>query len=89
MAGTEKVKKAVALSYQDKQDNAPRVVAAGKGETAEKILAIAREHGVPVREEEALAEALSLLGLGEEIPETLYRAVAEILAAVIRIDREK
>jgi flagellar biosynthesis protein len=62
----------------------PRLVAKGRGETGEAILALAREHGVPIEENAALAEALSQVDLGEDIPEALYRAVAEVLIFILR-----
>jgi flagellar biosynthesis protein len=77
-------KRAAALRYEGK--GAPKVVAAGRGLIAEKILAAAREAGVPVREDAALAEALSGLELGREVPEELWVAVAEALAWAYRLD---
>ena len=77
--------KATALSYE-RGALAPRVVAAGTGLIAEQIIAAAREAGVPIREDPALADALALLELGEEIPESLYVAVAETLAWAYRLD---
>ena len=62
----------------------PRVVAKGRGATGEAILALAREHGVPIEENAALAEALAQVELGEDIPEALYRAVAEVLIFILR-----
>ncbi len=75
-------KVAVALEYDFK--GAPRVTAKGKGEVAANILALAREHGVTVEENPVLAEALSQVELDAEIPEALYRAVAEVLTFVLR-----
>jgi flagellar biosynthesis protein len=75
---------ATALKY-DRVDNAPTVVAVGKGELAEKILAAAREAGVPVREDRLLAEALAVLDVGTQIPPELYRAVAEALVWAYRL----
>jgi flagellar biosynthesis protein len=59
---------------------APEVVAAGRGHVADAILARAREAGVPVHEDPELADALSRLALGQEVPEELWAAVAEVLA---------
>jgi flagellar biosynthesis protein len=73
---------AVALEYDFK--GAPRVTAKGRGEVAANILAVAREHGVTVEENPVLAEALSQVDLDAEIPEALYRAVAEVLTFVLR-----
>lgn len=82
----EKVKKAAALSYAPGKDRAPRVVASGKGVIAEKIIEKAREARIPVYEDEHLAEALSDIRLGSEIPYELYDVVAEILAFIGRLD---
>jgi len=76
-------RKAVALHYSGKR--APRITASGAGTVAERILEIAREHDVPVHEDPLLTEALSQIPLGEEIPENLYVAVAEVLAFVYRL----
>jgi len=70
--------KAVALKYDGK--NAPKVTATGEGSLAEEIIRIAREAGVPLYENPELVGVLSQLDLGEEIPETLYRVIAEIIA---------
>lgn len=69
---------AVALQYDGNE--APRVTASGKGEIAEKILALAEEHGIPLREDPDLVTLLAQLDLGTEIPPNLYVAVAEVLA---------
>lgn len=78
-------RQAAALQYRS-GDRAPQVVATGQGYVAEQIIAAAREAGVPVREDPALAKALAALDLGAEVPETLYRAVAETLAWAYRLD---
>lgn len=70
--------KAIALQYDG--ENAPIVTASGEGDIAEEIIRIAKEHGVPLREDMMLAALLSELELGEEIPPLLYRVVAEIIA---------
>lgn len=69
---------AVALRYEGR--GAPRVTAKGKGHTAERILELAREHDIPLREDPVLVELLAKVGLGDEIPPALYRAVAEVIA---------
>lgn len=76
------IRKAIALQYQ--APSAPKVVATGKGEVAEAIIAKARESGVAVEENPALADALSTLKLDETIPVDLYKAVAAVVAAVLR-----
>jgi flagellar biosynthetic protein FlhB len=77
---------AVALKYQADGMSAPTVVAKGKRLLAERIKQIAREHGVPIYENKPLARSLyDLVEVGSEIPEHLYRAVAEILSYVYRL----
>lgn len=73
---------AVALQYTP--PGAPRVTAQGRGKIAEAILAAAKEHDIPIEENPALAEALAQVELDSEIPEQLYRAVAEVLGYVLR-----
>ena len=75
---------AVALHYEKSVVPVPRVVARGRGDIGEAIVALAREHGVPIEQNAALAEALSQVELGEDIPEALYRAVAEVLIFILR-----
>jgi flagellar biosynthesis protein len=78
-------RRATALSYEHGA-LAPKVTATGSGLVAERIIAVAREAGVPVRSDPALAEALAALDLGADIPEALWRAVAEALAWAYRLD---
>ncbi len=85
---TEKKKTAVALRYMP-GDEAPEVVATGKGILAERILEKAKEADVPVYEDEKLAGTLSKLDIGDMIPPELYGVVAEILVFVDRMDRIK
>jgi flagellar biosynthesis protein len=80
-------RRAVALSYQE-GEHAPRVTATGSGLVAERILAAAREAGVPVREDPALARALAALELGAEVPQALWAVVAETLAWAYRLDAQ-
>lgn len=79
---------AVALRYQSNSDAAPRVTAKGQGEIAEKILALAREHHIPVVENADLLMVLSKVELMDEIPEALYGVVAEILAYVYSLNEQ-
>ena len=81
----KKRQKAVALHYAE-LDSAPRVVAAGAGEIAKRILELAAEHGVPVQKNDSLVDILAKLNVGYEIPPETYRAVAEILAFLYRTD---
>jgi flagellar biosynthesis protein len=75
-------KVAVALKYD--APSAPRVVAVGRGEVAQRIIEAAERHGVPLTDNPALAEALSRIPIDQEIPESLYRAVAEVLTFILR-----
>lgn len=79
-----KMKKVVALRYDTAKDAAPRVIAKGMGELAERIIALAREHNIPIREDADLVEILSRLNLNAQIPPETYLLVAEILAFVYR-----
>lgn len=69
---------AVALLYDG--ENTPRITAKGEGKLAERIFLLAREHGVPLQNDPQLAAILSQVPLGDDIPEALYRAVAEVIA---------
>lgn len=72
------LKQAVALFYDG--ENTPTITAKGEGQTAEDIIAIARESGITLCENKPLLELLMGLELGEEIPENLYIAIAQIIA---------
>ncbi len=78
-------KTAAALRYDPENDSAPEVVAVGKGKTAEKILELGREYGIPVYDDPVLAAALSQVNPGEEIPPELYTLVAQVLAYIYRV----
>ena len=82
----ERRRKVTALRYEG--EGAPKVIASGQGHVAEKILASAQAAGVPVREDPQLAEALSALALGQEVPEDLWLAVAEVLAWAYGLERK-
>lgn len=77
--------RATALQYDQQQGGAPRVVASGQRKVAEKILAEARKHNIPIHEDAALTTALARVNLGAEIPEELYLVVAEVLAYIYRV----
>ena len=81
-------RKAVALRYDATRDAAPTVVATGSGALAERILEIARQHKIHVHSDPDLIALLAKLDPGAHIPETLYRAVAEVLALVYRLNRD-
>ena len=81
--------KAVAVSYDQQSGGAPRVAAKGAGHLADRIIALAREHGIEVYEDADLVEVLAKLDIDREIPESLYRAVAEVLAFVYRLNLKR
>ena len=83
-----KPKQAIALEYDPLQD-APKVVASGRGLLAERILEKAKEANVPIHKDTKLANTLSRLEIGEMIPPKLYEVVAEILVFVDAMDKIK
>ena len=84
-----KSSKAVALSYDNQKDRAPRVVAKGKGHLADKIIDVAREQDIPLYKDKNLVQVLEAVELETEIPPELYRAVAEVLAFIYRLNNLK
>lgn len=82
-------KEAVAITYNPDFNDAPKIVAKGKGKIAENILARAEEFNVPVQEDASLVELLGQLDINQSIPEELYQAVAEVFAFIYKIDKEK
>lgn len=83
-----KIKQAIALEYNPEEE-APKVIATGKGALAERILEKAKEANVPVHEDAKLADTLSRLEIGDMIPPELYEVVAEILVFVDAMDKIK
>ena len=83
----DKTPKAVALRYDKDKDHAPKVIAKGRGEIAEKILEIAKAHNLPLYEDKNLVQILEALELETEIPPELYRAVAEVLSFIYRLNK--
>ena len=84
----EKEKTAVAVAYNP-GEVAPKILAVGKGEVAERIIETAKENDVPFYQDNKLAETLSRLQIGDTIPPELYEVVAEILVFVDDMDRMK
>ncbi len=75
------IKQAIALHYDETKTNpVPQVTATGQNDIAEQIISLAREHNIPIHEDADLAVLLAQLELYEDIPESLYQAVAEVLA---------
>lgn len=87
-----RIDKAVALLYDKEKADAPQVIASGKGIIAQKIIETAKEAGVHIQADPDLAEILSKVPLGEEIPPELYQTIAEVLSFVYQMNdkfREK
>jgi flagellar biosynthesis protein len=78
-------RRASALHYQPGAVS-PQITASGSGLVADRIIEAARQAGVPVRHDPALAEALAALDLGGNVPEALWKAVAEVLAWAYKLD---
>ena len=78
------IKKAVALSFDG--NSAPTVTATGKDLVAEEIIALAKEAGVYIHQDENLSAFLQLLALGDEVPKELYTLIAELIAFVYMLD---
>lgn len=85
----DKIKKAVALGYNREKDSAPKVLASGKGEIASKIIKLANEYEIPIKEDADLVELLSKVDIHQEIPQNLYKAVAEIFTFLYKITNKK
>lgn len=83
-----KIKQAIALEY-DPAEDAPKVIASGKGILAERIIEKAKESDVPIHRDDKLADTLSKLDIGDAIPPELYEVVAEILVFVDAMDKLK
>lgn len=84
-ADNDERRRAVALRYEEGKDIAPHVVAKGEGHLADRIIELAREYGVHVRQDRHLVAILAKLDLDTAIPPDLYRAVAAILVFVYRL----
>ena len=84
-----KIKKAAALSYNEATDNAPKIVAKGKGDIADNIIKIAQNNKIPIKKDEDLIELLSQIEINKEIPTNLYKAVAEIFSFIYDISNKE
>lgn len=80
--------KAAALRYDKEKENAPRVVAKGEGEAAKNIIKIAELHNLPIQKDEDLVELLSKVELDKEVPEAMYKAVAEVFSFVYKMTKK-
>ncbi len=79
---------AVSLQYKREGDRAPIVTAKGQGWVAEKIIAMAEEQNIPIKKDKDLMALLEKIDVGQEIPEALYKIVAELLAWVYHLNKE-
>ncbi|NPA40502.1 MAG: hypothetical protein GXO57_08695 [Thermodesulfobacteria bacterium] len=84
----EKEKLAVALNYEPGEDEAPKVIAKGRGKLAELILEIAKNHGIPIKKDSKLVQELYKLELEKPIPPELYTAVAAVLAWAFDLNKK-
>ena len=80
-------RKAVALRYEAERDLAPKVIAKGRGHVAEHILETAQKNSVPVYQDKTLVNMLMALEIDREIPPELYKAIAEVMAYVYKMDK--
>ena len=89
MNNKKEMKKAVALKYEAQDMKAPKVVAKGSGSTAEKIIEIAKKHGIHIHNDPELANLLYRLDLLTEIPPHLYTVVAEVFVFLYKLNKSK
>ena len=83
------MKKAVALRYDTTKENAKKVVGKGQGKIAERIIKIAEENELPIKKDEDLVELLTKIDVDKEIPNNLYKAVAEVFSFIYNITNKK
>ena len=81
--------KAVALRYDKEKENAPRVVAKGEGHTAKNIIKIAELNNLPIKKDADLVELLSNIEIDKEVPDALYKAVAEVFSFIYKVTKKK
>lgn len=84
----DKKRKAVALEYDTSKYQAPKIVAKGINQLAERIIQVAKDHNVPIYEDANLVEVLTKLELNTYIPPDLYQAVAEILIFIYKLNQK-
>ena len=79
-------KYAVSLEYDAQKNQAPKVTAKGQGPIADKIITLARENNIPIKEDPDLVQVLSLVDINQEIPPSVYKVVAELLTFVYQLN---
>ena len=82
------LQKAISLKFKAGQDPAPKVTAKGQGLVAERIIALAKKHQIPIKEAPDLVQILSQVTVNQEIPPAIYQMVAELVAFVYKLNNE-
>jgi flagellar biosynthesis protein len=80
--------KAVSLQYKKGKNAAPKITAKGQGWMADRIIKMAQKNNIPIREDKDLLHLLSEIDVGQEVPESLYKVVAELLAWVYQLNQD-
>ncbi|WP_428023101.1 EscU/YscU/HrcU family type III secretion system export apparatus switch protein [Arcobacter sp.] len=88
MENEKKLLKVAALKYNIKEDNAPKMVAKGSGELASNIIKIAKENNIPIKKDEDLVELLTKLDVNQQIPNNMYKAVAQVFAFIYDLSKQ-
>ena len=88
MSNNKKKTSAISIQYKKDENSAPKVTAKGQGWVAEKIIAMAEEQSIPIKSDKDLITLLEKIDVGQEIPESLYKIVAELLAWVYNLNKE-
>ncbi|PHO11055.1 MULTISPECIES: EscU/YscU/HrcU family type III secretion system export apparatus switch protein [Malaciobacter] len=84
----QKIQKAAALKYDLEKDKAPRLIAKGQDHVAKNIIKIAKENELPIKKDEDLIELLSKLDIDKEIPDSMYKAVAQIFSFIYDLTKK-
>lgn len=82
------MKSAVTLKYRTDKGTAPIVTAKGEGLVAERIIELARENKIPIKEDPDLVQILSQVDINKEVPPAVYKVVAELLAFVYKLNQK-
>lgn len=88
MEKDKKINSAIALKYNPDEDIAPKIIAKGERKVAENMLEKAKEHNIPIYQDEKLSNQLKNLEIDDNIPQDLYEAVAQVLIFITNLDRE-
>lgn len=88
MEDKNKILKAAALKYDQEKNQAPTLVAKGKGDIAKNIIKLAQENNIPIKKDADLVELLSKLEIDQEIPPDMYKAIAEIFAFIYGLTKK-